>query len=174
MGKTFFIGDLHWGDATIRKLEDRPFKDVYEQTDLMFEYWNEMVKQNDTVFIVGDFLHVGCEEYHLKRAKELLGRKILIRGNHDTLPAQFYKSNCDIETTYDFPILYEDFFIVSHDPKYINKSFPYANIFAHVHNSPIYNTHSQRHYCVSAERIGYRPILFDEIWETMKKDEMTQ
>lgn len=90
MGKTFFIGDMHWGDDTIRKLENRPFADVYEQTDTMLNYWNQTVTKDDTVIIVGDFMHIGCEDYRIEKAKELLGRKILIRGNHDTASDDFY------------------------------------------------------------------------------------
>ena len=41
---------------------------------------------------------------------------------------------------------------------------PYANIFGHVHNSPIYKTYSKQHYCVSVERINYMPISFEEIF----------
>jgi hypothetical protein len=59
--------------------------------------------------------------------------------------------------------------MVSHFPQYVNDAFPYANIFAHVHNNPIYNSFGKRHFCVSAERINYTPISFDESFAKMKK-----
>jgi calcineurin-like phosphoesterase family protein len=40
---------------------------------------------------------------------------------------------------------------------------PYANLFGHVHNSPIIKTYSRQHYCVSVERIDYTPVSFEEI-----------
>ena len=168
MGRNFFIGDMHLGDDTIRKLECRPFRSTIEQTDTMVNNWNNIIQPDDTVFIVGDFVHIGCDDYHIEKAKQLSGRKILIRGNHDTESEDFYKEKCGIDIVYDYPIVFNDFFIVSHEPKYINENFPYANFFAHVHNNPIYNTYSCRHYCVSVERIGYKPILFEDMWDIMK------
>ena len=40
---------------------------------------------------------------------------------------------------------------------------PYANLFGHVHNSPIIRDFSAQHFCVSVERIAYTPVSFDEI-----------
>lgn len=171
MGKTFFIGDLHWGDSTIIKLENRPFRDVYAQTNLMFENLNKTISDDDTVYIVGDLFYDGCDQYHWDHIKRLNGHKILIRGNHDLLSDEFYMTQCGIEKVYNHPIVLDGFFIVSHEPMYINSAFPYANIFAHVHGNPAYKTHSSRHFCVSAERINYFPISFDEIKQIMLEDE---
>ena len=46
---------------------------------------------------------------------------------------------------------------------YVSEQTPYANVFGHVHNNPMYKTISSRSYCVSVERIGYRPIEFSEV-----------
>lgn len=51
----------------------------------------------------------------------------------------------------------------SHEPLYVNENMPYANLFGHVHNSPIFKDFSKQHYCVSVERINYAPISFEEI-----------
>ena len=64
---------------------------------------------------------------------------------------------------YDYPIIIKDFWILSHEPLYVNKNMPYANLFGHVHNSPIIKTCSEQHYCVSVERINYTPISFDDV-----------
>ena len=61
------------------------------------------------------------------------------------------------------PIILNEFWILSHKPMYVNSNMPYANIFGHVHNSPIFNTYSSQHYCVSVERINYTPISMNEI-----------
>jgi calcineurin-like phosphoesterase family protein len=162
MKRIFFIGDNHFGDDTIRMLETRPFKTVEEQTEKMVALWNEVVTNEDIVYIVGDFINPNADGYHFEKIKNLKGHKILIRGNHDTESDEFYYA-LGIEKIYDLTVIVDDFWIISHEPKYVNKNFPYANIFAHVHNNPIYKTYSERHYCVSAERINFRPILFSEI-----------
>ena len=67
------------------------------------------------------------------------------------------------------PVLYKDFWILSHDAIYVNSNMPYANLFGHVHNSPIVKDYSSQHFCVSVERINYRPISFDEIVQKVKE-----
>lgn len=174
MGKIYFIGDLHLGDETIIKLERRPFKNSYEQTDVCVANWNSLITDDDVVYVVGDFLDAHYSPYHLAKIQTLKGKKYLIRGNHDTLSDEFYRKECNFINVYDNPILIDDFWIISHDPKYINRYFPYANIFAHVHNSPMYKTHSPRHYCVSAERINFFPICFDNIKITIAEDDLNE
>ena len=57
--------------------------------------------------------------------------------------------------------------ILSHDALYVNENMPYADLFGHVHNSPIIKDYSKKHYCVSVERINYSPIDFEEIKATI-------
>lgn len=163
MNKIFFVGDTHFGDETIIKLENRPFTDVKHQTEELIKLWNSVVDKDDIVYVVGDFIKVGCENFHINKLCNLNGTKYLIKGNHDTAENDFYINNCGFKNVYEHPIILDEFWIVSHEPQYINKNFPYANIFAHVHNNPIYTTHSCRSYCVSAERTMFMPISFDEI-----------
>ncbi len=44
--------------------------------------WNDTVKRDDFVYILGDFC-LGNKEYTEKILQRLRGRKFLIRGNHD-------------------------------------------------------------------------------------------
>jgi calcineurin-like phosphoesterase family protein len=84
MARIFLIADTHLGDDIIIKLENRPFKNSKEQTDSIVEKWNSVVNEDDIVYVVGDFLHIGCDSYHMEQAKKLNGKKYLVRGNHDT------------------------------------------------------------------------------------------
>lgn len=173
MNNRYLIGDTHFGDDTIRKLEVRPFETVEKQTDEMVKLWNSIVDSEDIVYIVGDFVDVDADRYHLEKIRNLNGHKILIRGNHDTESDAFYYA-LGIEKIYDLSVIIDDFWIVSHEPKYVNRNFPYANIFAHVHNNPIYKDYSSRHYCVSAERIGFKPILFSKVKEKVFEENKKQ
>lgn len=67
-----------------------------------------------------------------------------------------------------WPILYEGFFLLSHEPLYINRNMPYANIYGHVHNNPSYRDASSQSVCVSVERIRYCPEAFEAIREKMR------
>ncbi len=55
------------------------------------------------------------------------------------------------------------YFIADTHFSYVNSNMPYANVFGHIHNSPIFKTYSSQHYCVSVERINYTPISMNEI-----------
>lgn len=75
---------------------------------------------------------------------------------------QYYR-DAGFTEVYDCPVIIKNFWILSHEPLYVNTNMPYANLFGHVHNSPIFKTFSNHHYCVSIERIDCMPISLDEI-----------
>ena len=157
----FFIADIHFGDDRIRRYENRPFSAVSIMDESLISNWNNAVKADDTVYVLGDF---GAETYESTVLRKLNGKKYLIKGNHDMNSNEYYR-NAGFSEVYDYPILYNNFWILSHDAIYVNSNMPYANIFGHVHNNPIVKDYSSQHYCVSVERINYTPISFDEIAE---------
>ena len=155
MRRTFFIADLHFDDDNIRRYENRPFDTVDEMNQALIDHWNAVVTEEDAVYLLGD---VGSCEY----IAELKGKKYLVKGNHDTGDNAYYRGMGFAEV-YDLPVIYEDFWILSHEPLYVNENMPYANLFGHVHSNPNYASVSRQGICVSAERIGYTPIEFGEV-----------
>ncbi len=158
----FFIADTHFGDARIMAYENRPFASPAEMDEALIANWNKTVGDDDTVFLLGDF---SCydEEKNREILARLHGRKILILGNHDRqFTAQQWRA-MGFDEASEWPIVYKDFFILSHEPLYINTNMPYANLFGHVHANPSYKDSSKQSVCVSVERIGYTPITLDEV-----------
>ena len=43
-----------------------------------------------------------------------------------------------------YPIIIDEWFILSHEPLYTNTNMPYANIFGHVHGNPEYSNFSKQ------------------------------
>ncbi len=160
----FFIADTHFSDANILRYENRPFENVAEMNRVMIENWNNLVKEDDVVYILGDFGADGQEASVLSR---LNGAKYLVKGNHDEKPNDYYR-DAGFREVYDCPIIIENFWILSHEPLYVNSNMPYANLFGHVHNSPLFKTYSNQHYCVSVERIDYMPVSFESIAAKIK------
>lgn len=84
-----FTSDLHLGHANIiltcgRNLEGcgENFATVEEMNDFLIRKWNEKVKEDDIVYILGDLSYrssISVKTY----LKQLKGRKHLIVGNHD-------------------------------------------------------------------------------------------
>ena len=163
MGRIYLIADTHFGDDAIRRYENRPFETVQEMDEALIRNWNQTVSEEDMVYHVGDFSVAGREKEYLER---LQGHVILVKGNHDTLRASDYRS-MGFEECYDLPVILEQFWILSHEPLYVNENMPYANLFGHVHGSPLYRTYSKHHYCVSVERTGYSPISLEEIQKAL-------
>jgi len=82
MDKIFYIADTHFNHANIIRLDNRPYKDVLDMGAKMLENWNNAVGKDDIVYILGDFMwKFRDEDYDF--AKQLNGRKILVKGNHD-------------------------------------------------------------------------------------------
>lgn len=164
--RTFIIADTHFGHSSIIKYCDRPFVTVEEMDRQLIEKWNSVVGKEDIVYHLGDFAMGNVDRISSYRNK-LNGRIFLIQGNHDGYSMKrYYEAGFD--KVYDKPIIYQDFFILSHHPLFITESMPYANIYGHVHNNPQFIDYTSNTFCVSCERVEYKPILFDEIVDRMK------
>jgi calcineurin-like phosphoesterase family protein len=81
---TYVTSDCHFGHKNIIKYEpvSRPFSSIEEMDEVLIERWNSKVKENDEIYILGDF------SFHkVNKTVEILGRlsgkKCLIVGNHD-------------------------------------------------------------------------------------------
>ena len=160
----FFIADTHFSEENIMKYENRPFASVGDMDEQMIERWNARVCEEDLVYVLGDFGAIGREQEYLSRLK---GTKYLVKGNHDVMENEYYRK-AGFKEVYDCPILLESFWILSHEPLYVNENMPYANLFGHVHNSPLIKDFSKQHYCVSAERTEYAPISFEAVQNCIK------
>ena len=169
--KIFLIGDTHFMHRNIIKYCNRPFKDVEAMTEGLVKNWNGIVGKNDIVYVVGDFALCGKQKI-IEIGQRLNGRKRLVLGNHDQASIATYRE-AGFEFVYNHSIVLDDFYIISHIPMVgISVNAPFANIFAHVHDDPTYKDCSCRSFCVSAERINYTPILFEDIKALIKAQEV--
>jgi len=159
MSKVFFVADTHFSGEAIRLYENRPFPDTDEMDRALIENWNNAVSPEDTVWHLGDF---GADGHEAEILSRLNGTVFLVKGNHDTQSNEYYRQ-AGFSEVYDMPILYQGFWLLSHEPLYVNTNMPYANLFGHVHANPIYKDFSPQHVCVCVERIHYTPISFEQV-----------
>jgi calcineurin-like phosphoesterase family protein len=83
--KTWITSDLHFGHDNIKKFcpETRGrFHDVEHMRETMITEWNQLVGQDDTVYMLGDVAFLPAAEA-VAIMHRLNGRKILVEGNHD-------------------------------------------------------------------------------------------
>lgn len=167
MARDFFIADTHFGGENIRRYENRPFGNATEMDERLIENWNNAVTEVDTVYVLGDFsdyMEAGKETEILGK---LNGTKILVMGNHDTHRTPQEWREIGFAECYPMPVIYKNFFMLSHEPLYINSNMPYANFYGHVHGNPSYKDASKQSVCVSAERIDYTPVEFSVLRNQM-------
>ena len=168
MAKDFFIADTHFGGENIRRYENRPFETAAEMDGKLIENWNRVVGEADTVYVLGDFSDYSDEEKEREILMKLKGTKILVMGNHDRHRTPQKWRELGFAECSPWQIIYKDFYLLSHEPMYINTNMPYANFYGHVHGNPSYKDACKQSVCVSVERINYAPIQFEELRERMK------
>lgn len=80
---TYFTADLHLGYKKILKFR-KQFSDVQRMDSYITSKWNQKVKEEDNVYILGDLTHKSIDaDTTIKYLDNLKGRKHLILGNHD-------------------------------------------------------------------------------------------
>lgn len=94
MPTTWLTSDLHLFHRNIIVYCGRPHDNEYEMNAAIVSAWNSTVKDDDKVLLIGDLSAGVMGRYEELRllVKELKGRKVLIRGNHDHQTDIWYKS----------------------------------------------------------------------------------
>lgn len=89
----FVTADLHIDHARILSFVApdgspmRPYSCLEEMQQDLEERWNARVHKKDTCYVLGD---VAFSKTGLRLMERFNGRKVLIAGNHDRLPAKLY------------------------------------------------------------------------------------
>lgn len=135
----FYIADTHFGHQNIIRFDNRPFKTVEEMDEVLIERWNKAVSEQDTVYILGDFSWYR-ENETIEILHRLVGRKVLIKGNHDKVSpkiAREFDKVCDYLEIRDE----NEKIVMSHYPMpFWNGQFhDSVHLYGHVHNSHQWN-----------------------------------
>ncbi len=157
------ISDMHFGHKNIILFEDRPFTTIEEMDNTIIQNWNNTVDKNDKVFVLGDVSFYNKEKTS-KIINRLHGYKTLILGNHDEDHSPLWWSEAGFNEVYRFPIIFEKFYILSHEPLYMSKNMPYANIHGHIHHLKY---EDRQFFNVSVECVEYTPVNFEKIKESI-------
>ena len=162
--KYLFTSDLHLFHPNIIRYCGRPFPDVQKMKDTIIRNWNTHVKDEDTVFHVGDFFLAKSSEApdsvrHFQDVRKLLkGNIIFIQGNHDhNIKNQAIIRNCTIR--YGGISLF-----LVHNPEYANQNVA-VNLVGHVHEKwtvKILNEHSIA-INVGVDVWDFKPVVIDSI-----------
>lgn len=166
----YYISDLHFGHANVIKFDERPFVDVDEMDRVMIERWNEIVGDNDDVYVVGDFCYRSghVAEWYLAKLK---GRKHLVVGNHDWHTLQNGKA-VSMFASVDSMLEVEDcgrMIVLCHYPmaEWRNSMRTTWHVYGNIHNrrgmTYEFMRTLDRALNAGAPVNGYRPVSFDEL-----------
>lgn len=149
----WLITDTHFEHEAMISRCDRP----KNFTSLICTNWRQVVKPKDTIIHLGD---CAWNETGMKRLLSLPGKKILVRGNHDSQSLEKY-----MDMGWDFACdslvmkLYSVTILFSHKPVWGHK----ADINIHGHFHDLHREDFSRLYLpLSIEAMGYKPIAVNE------------
>lgn len=83
MGRIFLTSDTHFGHDQPFLWGPRGFGSSIEHDEAIIANWNEVVKPEDDVYVLGDLM-LNDTEHGLTCVRRLNGHLHLIRGNHDS------------------------------------------------------------------------------------------
>lgn len=89
--KTYFTSDLHLGHKNVLELCKRPFSSIAEHDCALINKHNSVVKDSDVVFDFGDVGFRCSPDYIANCLVKMVGKRIIILGNHDKALRQAYK-----------------------------------------------------------------------------------
>jgi calcineurin-like phosphoesterase family protein len=184
----FVISDHHLGHTNSWekfKREDgsplRPFTSTEEMNETMIERHNAKVKEQDTVYFLGD---VVINKKYLELVKRMNGRKILVRGNHDIFKDEDYRE-VGFQQIHGVRV-FVDKFILSHIPLHpdcVSERFR-VNVHGHLHANEVMRTRTNmvhgymtglvtepdpQYLCVCVEQTDFTPLHFDEVEERIQQ-----
>lgn len=176
MSERFVISDPHFGHENILKFlpELHPFETSAQRDQFMLDTWNETVRPQDVVYLLGDVALRPRIAVDVLRA--LNGNIRLVLGNHDDGKVNW----CDYaQRVYGVRVLGEKEtgqVILSHVPVHpMQLEVRYrGNIHGHIHQKDVKmscGALDPRYINVCAERVGFKPQPLDPLVDRLLKRE---
>lgn len=171
--KVWFTSDLHFWHKNICKYCNRPFETMEEMNQALINNWNSVVKEDDTVFVLGDMGFCGYDKLE-PLMSQLNGKKYLIQGNHDSdkIVFRLYEANI-IEGYYklhevtiiDDEECPDQQLTLCHFPMidWPNKERGAWMVHGHQHQLPETPSCSVMHWDVGVDKNNLKPVSFEQL-----------
>lgn len=180
----FVTADLHIDHARILSFVApdgspmRPYSCLEEMQQDFEERWNAKVHKRDTCYVLGD---VAFSKTGLRLMERFNGRKILIAGNHDRLPAKLYLQYFDdIRGAYfhHSSSTMPGGLIFTHIPVHPDgvRGHYRGNVHGHLHCHQVIKDGQvdKRFFNACVERNDFEPVALDDIVAYFKGDGRAQ
>ena len=175
MSQIYFTSDLHFCHNRGFIYEPRGFNNIEEMNNTIVENWNNIVTNEDKVFILGDLI-LNDNEKGLKLLNKLNGHKFVILGNHDTpTRAKLYDGPTTVLGFADRIDYNEYHFYISHYPTLTSNldggrslKQRILNLFGHTHSKEKFYQDNPTMYNVALDAHNNIPVSIDQIIEDIK------
>jgi len=180
MGKIFLTSDLHFGHDREFLWGPRGFRSSIEHDEAIIANWNEVVSEDDDVYVLGDLM-LGDSEWGSKCVRRLNGRIHLVRGNHDT-DRRWFEVYPQIPNIVEFcgwatMIKYNKLhFYLSHFPTNTSNIEAESlhqtiiNLFGHTHQKDKFREDIPMYYNVALDAHHNTPVCIDDIIEDILQE----
>lgn len=172
----YFTSDLHFGHKNIIRFDNRPFTSVEEMDETLINNWNKVVKDDDTVYILGDISWYN-DEKTAEIFSKLKGHKVLIKGNHDWVHGKLRRCFDEVTDYKELHLPDNTHIVLCHYPITFFNRHHYGSymFYGHVHNSHEWNMIENYKYELQQLDIkcnmfnvgtmlwDYYPVTFEEI-----------
>lgn len=172
----WFTSDLHLGHKAAIRMCNRPFEDVNEMNETIIANINNMIKKDDTLYILGDTAHrisknSGNELIKMIQCKNI----ILIKGNHDKeWDETLFKEIRDFKEI-QYQKGTEKYHIsMMHYPmmEWPKSRYGSIHLHGHSHNKKEYNLRMKnmgiRRYDVGVDANDFKPVSIEDIVKFFK------
>ena len=167
----YFTADWHFFHRKIIEYCDRPFKSEKQMRQVIINRYNEVVRKDDTCFVLGDAAMLGTSQWERLGSviKQLNGSKHLIFGNHDDFKWRRY-IDIGFDTVHSALWLEEEdglFVVMGHDPSIWCTLKPNTILLhGHIHN--LYKSIPEKRVVnVGVDVWDFKPINFKQIREEL-------
>jgi len=171
----FLIADLHLSHKGIVKFlredgvtKERPFETTEHMDAAIISNWNNVVKEGDKVYVLGD---VVINRKAMPLLGKLNGTKVLIAGNHDTMRTTEYLEY--FKEVRGSGVLAN--MLLTHIPVHPDSLERWEGSFhGHLHSKRVRlpdGSIDPRYLCLSAEHVNYTPISLEDAllkWEAQQ------
>lgn len=179
MAEIFLTSDLHLCHVKEFLWRPRGFESTEEMCEAIVERWNSVVKEEDTVYNLGD-IALSDTEGAIPYLQSLNGHQIWLRGNHDSLArvARVLETCPKIELLSGMDSSYATIlksgkwsFYLSHYPTLTGNREPWrkvANLCGHAHCSDRWSDWDKRCYHVEMDAHGCYPVNLEQVKDEIR------
>lgn len=179
----YFTADWHLNHDRDFIYKPRGFNNVHDMTNAIIERYNKIIKNDDTVYVLGDLCLGGSSDEILHQNRKLInslkGKKRIILGNHDTdRRIEIYEHcwNTKVLGYADMVRLSGFHFYLSHFPT-ITSNLDYdkplksrtINLFGHTHQKDNFYQNNPMMYHVGVDSHNCYPVSLEQVIQDIQE-----